>query len=100
MPKQSEQFSFADESAPEKVKVKVDPAQLLLDFLQRWKKPTVSEREIRIYGPGCIRTRESVINTTEVLTRRGWLTPHKAHRRNKLEWQIIRQPLVHPVVET
>ena len=28
------------------------PEQLLLTFLQRWPKPTISARDIRIWGPG------------------------------------------------
>ena len=34
------------------------PAQKLLDWLQRWDKPTVCVRDIRIYGPGSLRNQK------------------------------------------
>jgi len=78
---------------------KPEPAQLLLNWLQRWSKPTVTAREIRIYGPTSIRDRESVISSVEVLVAHGWLVPHKPPRRDMRQWRIVRKgPIVHPTV--
>ena len=47
-----ETFLFADpEPEPIKEAQKPPPAQKLLDWLQHWTKPTVSARDICIYGP-------------------------------------------------
>src|SRR5262249_12042147 len=53
--------------APAEEKVKVDPAQKLLDWLQHWSKPTISTRDIHIYGPNSIRDRESAVNSAQTL---------------------------------
>jgi len=90
MPKSNgERFSFAtDEPTPEKVKIKVDPAQLLLDFLQRWSKPIISSRDIRIWGPKALHNREGAIRSAQILAAHGWLIPI-AERK----WQIVRKNL-------
>jgi|SRR5215471_11944268 len=77
---------------------KPEPAQLLLTFLQRWPKPTVSARDICIYGPNFIRDRESAINSAETLVKHGWLIPNKTRRHDMREWQIVRRPIIHPTV--
>ena len=77
-----------------------DPAQLLLDWLQRWTKPTISIRDIHIYGPQSIRDRERAIRSAEVLVDYGWLIPLKAHRYDMRAWQIVRKPIVHPAVRS
>ena len=80
-------------------KAQADPPQKLLDWLQRWPKPTVSSKEIYQYAPRSIRfDRENAINLTEVLVRHGWLTPLQTHRRDWRVWQINRKPIVHPKV--
>jgi hypothetical protein len=85
--------------APVEEKVKVDPAQLLLNWLQRWTKNTITAREIRIYGPRSIRDPESVISSVEILVAHGWLVPHKPPRRDMRQWRIVRKgPIVHPTV--
>jgi len=66
-----------------------DPAQLLLDFLQRWNKPTISSRDIRIWGPKSIRNRESAIRSAQILAANGYLTPLK----NRV-WIVVRKPLI------
>jgi len=73
--------------AEEKTK-QPDPAQLLLNFLQRWNKPTISSRDIRIWGPKSIRNRESAIRSAQILAAHGYLTPLK----NRV-WQVVREPL-------
>ena len=76
---------------------KIQHAQRLLDWLQRWSKPTVCYREIRIYGP-YPRDRESTLNAAKILVDNGWLVPIKTRRHDMLEWQIVRKPIVHPTV--
>lgn len=94
-------YSFADEPAPIKKAQEPAPAQKLLDWLQRWRKPTVRMNEFLVYGPRpTMRKRESAIGPIETLVRHGWLRPLKTRRSNMLEWQIIRQPIVHPIIES
>jgi hypothetical protein len=76
------------------------PAQKLLDWLQRWSKPTISIRDVHIYGPGSIRNRKSTIEAAEVLAKNGWLVPDKAHRYDMRKWQIVRKPIAHPIIST
>ena len=73
--------------AEEKTK-QPDPAQLLLNFLQRWTKPTISSRDIRIYGPKSIRNRESAVRSAQILAAQGWLVPLEAR-----VWQVVRKNL-------
>ena len=63
-------------------------AQKMLDWLQRWPKPTISSRDIRIWGPGAIRNRESAIRSAQILVAHGWLVPLAARR-----WKVVREPL-------
>ena len=77
---------------------KPEPAQLLLDWLQRWGKPTITARDIRIYGPRPIRDREVALSSAKVLARDGWLIPLRTHQHDVYKWQIVRRPIAHPVV--
>ena len=74
------------------------PAQKLLDWLQHWAKPTVSAREIRIYGPKSIRDRQSALNSAETLVKYGWLIPTQTPRRDRRVWQIVHKSIVRPTV--
>ena len=74
--------------APTEKAQKPEPAQLLLNFLQRWAKPTISSRDIRIYGPKSIRDRESAIRSAQILVANGYLPPLK----NRV-WKVVREPL-------
>ena len=74
-------------------------AQKLLDWLQRWDKPTVCVRDIRIYGPGSLRNQKNVTDAAEVLVKNGWLTPvqdETTRRRHGHKWRIVRKPIAHP----
>jgi hypothetical protein len=62
----------------------IEDAQKLLDWLQRWAKPSLSVRDIRIYGPYSLRNQESAIRAAETLARQGWLIRTKTH------WQLVR----------
>src|SRR5262245_44904365 len=77
MPKQSETFAFADEPAPTKpAPAKPDHAQLLRDCLHRWSKPTISARDIRIWGPKILHNREGAIRSAQILAAHGVAHPH------------------------
>jgi hypothetical protein len=79
---------------------KLLPAQKLLDWLQHWGKPTIRVRDIRIYGPRSLRGRESAIDSAQILQKEGWLIPLKTRRRDSLEWQVVRKPIIQPTVAT
>src|SRR5215831_10211812 len=74
------------------------PAQKLLDWPPHWAHPTVSARDIYMYGPRSIRVRESAIDLAGILVGHGWLIPNKTRRRDMREWQIVRKPIIHPTV--
>lgn len=62
----------------------------LRDWLvNHWAKPTVTAREIRIYGPNSIRDGKIALSTAEILVEQGWLVPLKGRRRDMREWQIV-----------
>ena len=61
------------------------PAQKLLDWLQYWTKPTVSARDICIYGPNSIRNRDKAIEAAEIPVKTGWLIPNKTRRHDMHE---------------
>jgi len=86
--------------APAEEKAKQpDHAQKMLDWLQRWPKPTVSSKEIYQYAPRSIRfDRENAIKTAEILAKHGWLAPLPTRRRDRRVWQITRKLIVHPKV--
>jgi hypothetical protein len=77
---------------------KPSEAQQFLDWLQRWPKPVIRRRDIRIYGPAAIRDRRTMINSAEVLVKNGWLTPVKARQHNGFKWMVVRRPIAHPTV--
>ena len=92
-------FSFADEPAPEIKRPQKDhPAQRLLTWLPRWRKDTITERDIRNYGPPSIRTREGAISSAEILVAHGWLVPTNKRRYGARAWEIVRRPIVHPTL--
>ena len=91
-------YSFADEPAPIKKAQEPAPAQKLLDWLQRWREPTVRMNEILVYGPRPVRKRENALNSAQKLVEHGWLVPIKTRRPDMIEWQIVRRPIVHPTI--
>jgi hypothetical protein len=95
-------FERLDKGRPPPTKKAQEPSppQKLLDWLQHWTKPTVSARDICIYGPNSLRDRESAIDSAEILVKNGWLVPIKTRRRDMREWQIVRKPIIHPTVAT
>src|SRR5262245_34076720 len=89
---------FIVDKPPIKKAPETSPAQKLLNFLQRWPKDTVSLRDLRQFGPKSMRNRQSMIDSTEVLVRHGWLAPTQGPQRNSRQWQVMRRPVVHPDV--
>jgi hypothetical protein len=81
-------------------KQEISPAQRLLDWLQRWNKPTVCMGDIRQHGPNSIRDRKIAADAAETLVRTGWLRPAKLHRYDMLKWEVIRKPIVAPDIST
>ena len=71
-------------------------AQKLLDWLQRWDKPTVCVRDIRIYGPGSLRNQKSVTDAAEVLVKNGWLASVQTRHGHK--WRVVRKPIAQPTL--
>src|SRR5262245_31420595 len=87
-------FSFADEPAPE-IKQPPSEAQRMLDWRQRWNKPTVRMNEILVYGPRSLRKRKIEIDAAQVLVKHRWLTQLQARKPNIVEWQVDRRGVVH-----
>jgi len=99
MPKTSETFAFADEP-PLKPKTHKDLAQQMLDWIQRWPRPTISSKQIYQYAPRAVRSdRETAIKTAEILERYGWLSRRETKIRSWRVWEITRRPVVHPQVD-
>jgi hypothetical protein len=82
----------------EKTKHKDDPAQRLLTWLPRWPRDTITVRQIRVYGPHCLKGRMDAINAAEVLVANGFLTSTKAQRPDTYAWRIIRKNILNPTV--
>jgi len=82
----------------ERTKHKDDPAQRLLSWLPRWPKPTITVRQIRVYGPRCLRDRRSAIDSAEILVANGWLIRIRPSRPDTYAWQIVRKNIIHPTV--
>jgi hypothetical protein len=79
----------AQKSLPDQ---KLQQAQLMLNWIQRWAKDTICIRDVRQYGPNSLRNPESVIDAAEVLVKSGWLEPAELHRYDMRKWRIIRRP--------
>ena len=70
-----------------------EPVLRLLDWLQHgWTKPTISVRDIYRHRPNVAQDRESALKLAEILEKRGWLIPLKAHRYDRKRWQITIGP--------
>jgi len=97
MPKQSEQFSFANEPSPKpERRQRTSPLlEELLDWLlNRWTNSTVTARDVYRHGPSPLRNDKSTtLSLTETLARQGWLIPLKTWRRDRREWKIARGQL-------
>jgi hypothetical protein len=64
-------------------------ARRLLEWLQnKWDQPTICTRDIYRYGPGRRLGKAVTLKLADTLTKRGWLIPLEAHRRDRKRWQI------------
>jgi hypothetical protein len=81
--------------------LKVEPAQALLDWLQQDQTRTfISARDICRGGPMQTRKLECVIDAARILVEAGWLIPVKTRRHDMRWWQIVRKPILAPIVAT
>jgi hypothetical protein len=76
----------------------IQHAQKLLDWLQRWNRPTVSWRDIHNHGPRP-KDQKKAIDAAEILVRNGWLVPLRPHRYDMHKWKVIRKSIVAPEVD-
>ena len=73
---------------------KSSPSEKLLSWvLNYWPAPIVSLRDIRAFGPWCIRDPRSVtLHTIRTLAEYGWLIEIPTHRRDRRVWKVVREP--------
>ena len=79
----------------------IDYAQALLDWILRRGKPSVSTKDIRVFGPRCLRDKERALRSAQILERHGWLVAtDPQHGRDVRRWQVVRPqtPTVRPLV--
>ena len=94
-------FERLDRGRPTEVKIKQpnkEPAQRLLDFIQRWRGPTIRSVDILMYGPRSTRKQKDADNATKILEQYGWLIPQKTNQSNWRRWEIVRKPTIHPTI--
>ena len=101
MPK-SETFLFAEpEPKPTEKAHKNEPAQKLLDWLQRWGKDTVCVRDVHIYGPHSLKGQKNIVAAAKVLVKNGWIAPIRLRRYDANKWQVLRRPpIIAPNVDS
>jgi hypothetical protein len=68
------------------------PAELLLNWLEKWNRDFISARDIRVFGPSLIRNQKDAVAAARILVRDGKLIPiYSGSRRPYLhKWRIIR----------
>jgi len=68
-----------------------DPTTVLLEWLIRfWTRPSITLRDFHRSAPHSLRDKETILNLTQNLVKRGWLIPQETWRRDKREWKIAR----------
>jgi hypothetical protein len=81
--------------------LKLAPPQALLDWLVRDQaRNIVTVRDICRLGPGQIRNRERALDSAKILVEHGWLIPLEAHRHDRHRWQVVRKPILCPILPT
>ena len=83
------------EPTPPPTPLPTPPAALrLLNWLQHdWNQPTICARDIYRHAPRPLRDdRKSALEAAEILEKRGWFIPLKAHRHDRKRWQITIGP--------
>jgi hypothetical protein len=75
----------------------IERLQIWLD--RKWRRSTITWRELRIYGPHSDRDRQTTLNHALILVEQGFLVPIEGRQHNTLKWRIIRKhqrPADHP----
>jgi hypothetical protein len=94
-------FERLGRPTPTKKAQEPSPAQKLLDWLQRdLARPSISTRQICVYGPNAVRNRNRANDAVEILVKEGWLVPIQTRRRDMKAWRIVRKPIIFPTVAT
>jgi hypothetical protein len=98
-------FDRLDRNRPtpveKKTKHKDDPAQRMLNWLQRWNKDFITVRDVHIYGPRPLKGQKNIVAAAKVLIKNGWIAPIRMRRYDANKWQIIRRPpIIAPKVDT
>lgn len=88
-----------EKDQPEKipqVDLKMLPAGRLLKWiLDSWDEPTISIKEICVYGPRP-RIRKEAVSRAETLAQQGWLIPVKTRQHDGKKWRIVREMTTSP----
>jgi hypothetical protein len=79
--------SVAAKSKPSPAQM-LGAAQLLLDWLPKWDKPTISVGAIYSYGPSSIRDRQTALLLAEILVEHRHLEPCSTKRKDVKKWLI------------
>src|SRR5215831_19196708 len=74
-----------------------DPAQQLLNWLQKSGRQKITARDVRRHASHPLRSREGAIDAINVLVRHGWLVPITPSRRDRPEWGVVRRVIIHPL---
>jgi hypothetical protein len=68
-----------------------DQTTMLLEWLVRfWTRPSITLRDFHRSAPHSLRDKETILDLTQNLAKRGWLIPQETRRRDKREWKIAR----------
>src|SRR6516162_668877 len=78
--------SNENQPKPEQTQKLPSATELLVWIRRRWNRPTISLREIQVYGPHSSRDHATAVKHTATLEKHGWLAPMKAHRRDRRVW--------------
>jgi hypothetical protein len=88
-----------DQTSRPKQPQKTVAAQRLLDWiLSDPARVSITALEIRQFGPRALRNRESALAAAEVLEKAGWLISTETCRRDSYKWQIVRKPILQPIL--
>jgi hypothetical protein len=78
------------------------PLEQLQKWLRRWRRPTITLRDICWLGPPSNRNKQTALNLAQELVQLGWLIPIVARRHDMMKWKIVPKgqrptaPTTHP----
>src|SRR5215831_12834346 len=67
----------------------IERLQIWLD--RKWRRSTITWRELRVYGPHSDRDKQTTLNHALILVEQGFLAPIEGRQHNTLKWRIIRK---------